>query len=145
VQQVEVIRRFDAAPQAVWDVYTDHARWSEWSGMGTSRLEREGSPHRNGSGALRALGPPILPAREEVLEFEPPRRMTYRIVSGGLPMRDHLGEVLFEPDGAGTRVVWRCRFASRVPGLGGIQQRLVTRFFRAALEGLARRHFPDRA
>jgi hypothetical protein len=80
-----------------------------------------------------------------VLEFEPPRRMTYRVVSGGLPMKDHLGEVLFEPDGAGTRVVWRCRFASRIPGLGGLQQRLVTRFFRAALDGLARRHFPDRA
>jgi uncharacterized protein YndB with AHSA1/START domain len=144
VQQVEVIRRFDAAPQAVWDVYTDHARWSEWSGLGASRLEREGKPHRNGAGALRALGPRMLPAREEVLEFEPPRRMTYRIVSGGLPIKNHLGEVRFEPDGAGTRLVWRCRFESRVPGLGGLQQRLVTRFFRGALEGLARRHFPDR-
>ena len=67
MQEVEVIRRFDAPPQAVWDVYTDHARWSEWAGLGRSKLEREGSPDRNGTGALRALGPPILPAREEIL------------------------------------------------------------------------------
>ena len=71
--------------------------------------------------------------------------MTYRLVSGGLPMKDHLGEVTFEPDGEGTRVVWRCRFDSRIPGLGGLLQRFVTRFFESALEGLARRHFPDRS
>ena len=141
MQHVEVIRRFDAAPQAVWDVYTDHARWSEWSGLGASRLEREGKPHPNGTGALRALGPSLLPAREEVLAFEPPRRMTYRIVSGGLPMKDHLGEVTFEPDGAGTRLVWRCRFESRIPGLGGILQRFVAATFRRALRGLERHSF----
>jgi uncharacterized protein YndB with AHSA1/START domain len=145
VRHVEAVRRFDAPPEDVFRVYTDHAGWSEWSGLGASRLEREGSPDRNGVGAVRALGPPILPAREEVLEFEPPRRMVYRVLSGGLPMRDHRGEVTFEPDDDGTRVVWRCRFESRVPGLGAAMAWLVTRVFERALDGLARRHFPDRA
>jgi hypothetical protein len=53
--------------------------------------------------------------------------------------------VTFEPDGDGTRVVWRCRFDSRIPGLGGLMRRFVTRFFRSALEGLAQRRFPDAA
>ena len=144
MERVEVVRHFDAAPEAVFEVYTDHARWSEWSGLGASRLLREGSPHRNGKGALRALGPAIYPAHEEVVEFEPPRRMTYRLVRGALPMKDHLGEVTFEPEGEGTRVEWRCRFASRVPGLGGLMRIFITRLFREALEGLARHHFPDR-
>jgi hypothetical protein len=46
--------------------------------------------------------------------------------------------VLFEPDGEGTRVTWRCRFDSRIPGLGGLQRLLITRMFRKALDGLAR-------
>jgi len=145
VHEVEVVRRFDAAPEAVWEVYTEHGRWSEWAGLGASRLEREGETHRNGTGAVRALGPSFLPAREEVLAFEPPRRMTYRIVSGGLPIRNHLGEVRIEPEGEGARLVWCCRFESKLPGLGGLFQRLITRLFRNALDGLSRTHFPDRA
>lgn len=140
---MEVSRRFDAPREAVFDVYTDHARWSEWAGTGPSRLLQEGSPDRNGVGAIRRLGPPPFAAREEVTGFERPARMIYRVIGGGLPMRDHRGEVAFEADGAGTRVVWRCRFASRIPGIGGLQRRIVEAIFRRALEGLARHRFPD--
>ncbi len=143
MQEVEVVRRFSAPPQAVWDVYVDHARWQDWAGVGRSLLETEGRSDRNGTGALRVLGPGPMRAFEEILDFEPPKRMTYRVVKGGLPMRDHLGEVRFEPDGDGTRVVWRCHFESRVPGAGALMRLAVTRVFRGALEGLARHHFPD--
>ena len=143
VKHVEVERRFDAPREAVWEVYTDHARWSEWAGFPGSRLEVEGRPDRNGSGAVRALGAGPLRAREEVLDFEPPKRMTYRVLGGPLPLRHHLGEVRFEPDGDGPRVVWRCRFESALPGLGPLLRVFVTRTFRRALDGLARRHFPD--
>ena len=63
---------------------------------------------------------------------------------GGLPMKNHLGEVVFEPDGDGTLVTWRCRFDSKIPGLGGPLRVIVTRVFRTALDGLARHAFPDR-
>jgi len=145
VQHVKVERRFDAPPEAVWKVYTDHAGWHAWSGLGRSVLVREGSPDPNGVGAVRALGPPPFAAREAVVAFEPPRRMVYRLVGGPLPMKDHEGEVCIEPDGDGARVVWRCRFASRVPGLGGLLRTGIERAFRRALDGLARVHFPDRA
>ena len=65
--------------------------------------------------------------------------MTYRVVRGGIPLRDHQGEVLFLPDAGGTRVVWRCRFESKIPGLGPLLRVIVTRVFRGALEGLAAR------
>ena len=138
MQHVEVVHRFNAPPQAVWDVYTDHARWSEWAGTPGSRLVKEGSRERNGTGAVRAF---LGGLREEVLDFEPPKRMTYRVVGGLFPIRDHLGEVTLEPDGDGTRLVWRCRFESRIPGLGGILQRFVTATFRRALRGLERHSF----
>jgi uncharacterized protein YndB with AHSA1/START domain len=138
VQQVEVVRRFDAPPERVFAVYTDHAGWSRWAGVGSSRLAVPGQPDPNGTGAVRVLGTGPLAVREEVLDFDPPKRMTYRLVGGGI-LRDHLGEVLFEPDAGGTRIVWRCRFESAVPGLGPLLRAIVTRVFHRALAGLAER------
>ncbi len=135
MQHVEETRRYAAAPQTVGDVYTEHARWSEWAGLPGSRLVREGRPDRNGSGAVRAF----TGVREEVLDFEPPKRMTYRVIGGLFPVRDHLGEATFEPDAGGTRVVWRCRFEPRIPGTGGLLRRMVGATFRRALAGLEAR------
>ena len=142
MQHVDVERRFAAPPDQVWKVYTDHTGWSAWAGLGRARLETEGHPDRNGVGAVRCFTTGGVSVFEEVLSFEPPKRMTYRVVRGGIPiMKDHLGEVLLEPDGAGTRLIWRCRFDSSVPGLGAPMRWLVTRLFRRALEGLAKRGF----
>jgi uncharacterized protein YndB with AHSA1/START domain len=134
MQHVEVTHRYEASPQEVWDVYTDHARWSEWSGFPGSRLVREGESDRNGRGAVRAFAGGV---REEVLDFEPAKRMTYTVVGGPFPIRNHLGEVTFEPDGGGTRVVWRCRFEPKVPLTGGLLRRFIAGSFRRALAGLA--------
>ena len=142
MQNIEVERRFEAPPEQVWKVYTDHAGWSTWAGLGRARLETEGRPDRNGVGAVRCFKTGPVSVFEEVLTFEPPKRMTYRVVRGGIPiMKDHLGEVLLEPDGAGTRLIWRCRFDSKIPGLGAPMRWLVTRLFRQALAGLAKRGF----
>jgi uncharacterized protein YndB with AHSA1/START domain len=143
MQNIEVERTISASPEQVWDVYTDHAGWKSWSGMKHSSLHVAGNPDKNGTGAVRCLGSYGLNAYEEILDFAPPKRMTYRVVKGVPGMTNHLGEVLFEPSGKGTRVTWRCRFDSRVPGFGSFMRIYITRFFRNALDGLARHSFPD--
>lgn len=138
-------RRIEGPPQRVWDVYTDHAGWADWGGMVSARIEREGDPPPNGRGCIRVLGPGPLAAVEEILSFDPPKRMTYRIIRGGVPLRDHFGEVDFEPvgpDGAATRIVWRCRFESKIPGLGGLFRVMITRLFERVLDGMAKKKFP---
>lgn len=137
MQHVEVEHVVAAPLQRVWARYTDHRSWNEWAGMGRVRLEREGVPPPNGVGCVRVIGPAGFGAREEVLRFEPPRYMSYRVVSGGLPMKDHLGEVFFEEHPRGTLVRWHCRFRSRIPGLGGAFRLLITTLFRRALANLA--------
>ena len=137
MQKVEVVRTFPAPAERVWEVYTDHAGWSQWAGFQKSWLEREGEKDRNGTGAVRGFGSGGIKVFEEVLDFEPCKRMTYRVIRGGLPMKNHLGEVLFESEGEDTRVIWRCRFESAIPGLGWLWRLLVTRVFRNALAGLA--------
>jgi hypothetical protein len=110
-------------------------------------LDVEGQPDRNGTGAVRCFGAGPSRAYEEILDFEPPKRMTYRVLRGGGPMKDHLGEVVFEPvadeRGEGTRVVWRCRFRATVPLMGPVMRVVFSRVFSNALAGLARHAFPD--
>jgi uncharacterized protein YndB with AHSA1/START domain len=142
--QVEVRRHIAGSPSAVFAAYTDHASWSEWAGIGPSRIAREGVPAPNGVGCIRVLGPAFSAAHEEVLSYEPPKRMTYTIVKGFPLIRGHFGEVDFEPERDGTLVTWRCRFESRVPFLGGVIRRVLTRMFSGALDGLAQHRFPDR-
>lgn len=145
MKHVEVQQVIEAPVQVVWDRYTDHVSWTEWAGLGTVRLARPGVPPPNGVGSVRVISNAGVKVFEEVVAFDPPRRMTYRVVKGGIPIKDHLGEVLFEPHARGTLVTWRCQFTSRVPGLGGAFRLLITRLFRTALRGLARTCVPTGA
>jgi uncharacterized protein YndB with AHSA1/START domain len=144
VQQIEVVRRIAGPPDAVFAVYTDHAAWGAWGGIGSARIERAGDPAPNGRGCVRVLGRGRFSAREEILDFEPGKRMTYRIVKGAVPIRDHFGEVLFESDGSGTRIVWRCRFESKIPGLAPLLRAAIARLFRRVLDDMAQQRFPER-
>lgn len=134
MQHVEVIKTIDAPVEQVWNRYTDHVSWTQWAGFGKVRLEKQGVPPPNGVGCVRVFTSAGL--HEEVLSFDAPRRMTYRIVKGTVPIKDHLGDVSFEAQGNGTRIVWRCQFESRIPGLGGLFRMFITRTFRNALDGL---------
>lgn len=137
-QRVEVEHRYNATPDAVWEIYVDHARWNEWAGVGASRLVTEGSSDRNGVGAVRGFSGGTL---EEVLSFEPPKRMTYTLTAGLFPIKNHLGEVTLEADGDGTLLRWRCEFDSKIPGMGGLFRRMITRMFTGALAGLEKHSF----
>jgi len=145
MQKVIVVREFTAELQAVWDIYTDHSGWSEWAGVHRSTLEVQGHPHKNGSGAVRCLGSFGVNAYEKIVDFEPPVKMTYTVLKGGLPMKNHLGEIVLEPAGGKTRLTWTCTFDSKIPGLGWLFRRYINYFFRSALDGLAKHSFPDPA
>ena len=92
-----------APPETVFEVLTDHRRYSELTPLRKSVLEREGETDPNGVGAIRkltAVGPPM---REEVIAYEAPSRFSYTVLSG-LPVRDHVGTVELTPSGGGTKI-----------------------------------------
>jgi len=128
MRRVEVERVIEAPPEAVFARFNDHAGWSAWAGAGRVSLAREGTPDRNGVGCVRAFES-AMGLQEEVTEFEPPHRMTYRIVRGGFPIKNHRGEVRFEPDARGTRLVWSVEFGSRIPFSEGAIARFLRRMF----------------
>jgi uncharacterized protein YndB with AHSA1/START domain len=126
MRRVEVERVIDAPPEAVFARFNDHAGWSTWAGAGKVSLAREGTPDRNGVGCVRAFES-AMGLQEEVIEFEPPRHMAYRIARGGFPLRNHRGEVRFEPHARGTRLVWSVEFGSRIP----LSERAIAHFLRS--------------
>jgi uncharacterized protein YndB with AHSA1/START domain len=144
MRHVEVERLFHHPVDRVFRRYTDHVGWSDWAGLGRVRLTREGSPDRDGVGAVRAFSTaPTL--REEVTVFEPPvpgssapARMEYRVLPGIVPMDDHHGEAIFTPEGSSTRLTWRVTFRPRIRGLGWIIERGLGLLFPRMLASLER-------
>jgi uncharacterized protein YndB with AHSA1/START domain len=136
--RVEVERVVEAPRETVFARYTDHAGWSDWAGVGKVSLARDGAPERNGVGCVRhfesAMG-----LQEQVIEFEPPAHMAYRIVRGGFPIREHRGDVRFESHPRGTRIVWSVEFHSGIPFTGWVLARSLERVFRVFLSRFERR------
>ncbi|MFP6626837.1 MAG: SRPBCC family protein [Deltaproteobacteria bacterium] len=139
MQEVEVKASINGRREEVWNLYTDHVSWQEWSKIGKVRLACEGQPAPNGVGCVRVISNGPISVEEKILSFDSPRRMTYTIVRGGLPIKDHLGEVVFSDEGETTLITWRCRFRSRIPGLGFLWKAIVNRVFTQTLDSLGRR------
>jgi uncharacterized protein YndB with AHSA1/START domain len=110
-------REIAAPPETVFEVLTDHRKYSELTPLRKSVLEREGQPAPNGVGAIRkltAVGPAL---REEVIAYEEPSRFSYTLLSG-LPVRDHVGTVELTPNGGGTRMVYAVKTQPTLPVVG---------------------------
>ena len=135
-QSFEVEATSAAAPEAVFAVLADGSRWKDWAGplVRRSMWEREGSPAPGGVGAIRKLGAPPVFGREEIVEYDPPRRLSYVMLSGQ-PVRDYRADVDLEPAGDGTHITWRSSFKPLLPGTGP----LMRRYLAAIVGGFARR------
>ncbi len=129
-------REIAAPAETVFEVLTDHARYSEITPLRRSELEREGEPAPNGVGAIRRLisvGPPL---REEVVSYERPSRFSYKVLSG-IPVRDHLGTVELKANGdGGTEMVYAVRTHATLPLAGFAVIAVVKQAVKQLVEGI---------
>jgi uncharacterized protein YndB with AHSA1/START domain len=135
--QIEVAQQIAAPRERVFDVYSDFLGWPRWAGVKEVVLRQQGDPPPSGLGAIRVVRARGMAIEEEITAWERPARMSYRLIAGA-PIRDHGGEVRFEPAAGGTRVVWTIRFRPLVPGTGWLLRSVLSREIRNALAGLAR-------
>jgi uncharacterized protein YndB with AHSA1/START domain len=136
VASFTLMREIAAPPEVVFDVLTDHRAYSQLTPLRKSELEQRGEPDPNGVGAIRkltAVGPPM---REEVIAFERPARFSYKVLSG-LPVRDHVGTVSLEPNGAGTKVTYALRATPTVPFAGAVVMLAIKRAITQLLNGVS--------
>ena len=135
-REIVVEHRFTAAMDVVWEKVSDHRGMRRWLVPGMSvRLQREGDPAPIGIGAVRVIEGAGVRAVEEVVEFDPPNRMVYVVLSG-FPIKEHRGEIRLEPEGGTTRLVWTVGFDPRYPGTGGILRWIVRGVFSRGLRRL---------
>lgn len=131
------VRQVAAPPEVVFDVLTDHRRYTEITPLRKAELEREGEPP-NGLGAIRVLsavpGPPM---REEVIGYERPTRFSYKILSG-LPVRDHVGTVELRAAGGGTELTYAVKTTPTIPLSGPIFMAILKKAIRDLIAGVAK-------
>lgn len=133
------VRQVAAPPEVVFDVLTDHRRYTEITPLRRAELEREGDPAPNGLGAIRVLaavpGPPM---REEVIAYERPTRFSYKILSG-LPVRDHVGTVeLKAAGGGGTEITYAVKTTPTIPLAGPVFMAILKKAIRDLIAGVAK-------
>lgn len=132
------VRQVAAPPEAVFDVLTDHRRYTDITPLRRAELEREGEPAPNGLGAIRVLsalpGPPM---REEVIGYDRPRRFSYKILSG-LPVRDHVGTVELCPKDGGTEVTYAVKTTPTIPLAGPVFMAILKKAIRDLITGVAK-------
>lgn len=130
-------REISAPAETVFEVLTDHRRYSELTPLRKSELEREGETDVNGVGAIRKLtvaGPPM---REEVIAYEAPSRFSYTVLSG-LPVRDHVGTVELTSENGGTKMVYAVRTQPTLPIVGFAVVAAVKQAIKGLIDGVAK-------
>src|SRR4051812_10895153 len=108
--RIDLDKSLTAPIEAVFELLTDHASYTRFRGFTKAELLREGTPDRNGVGALRLLVAGPLRFTEAITVFERPTRMDYLIRKVNLPLEHDGGSITLLQDGAGTRVHWTSVF-----------------------------------
>ena len=100
----------------VWEVLADHEGMSDWAPGLKSTLTKEGAGERNGIGAVRKLtvGLPAPAIVEEVVAFEPGKRLGYRAL-GGVPLKNYHGDVVLREVPDGTEISYSVIVDKRLP------------------------------
>jgi uncharacterized protein YndB with AHSA1/START domain len=130
-------REIAAPAETVFEVLTDHRRYSELTPLRRSELEREGEADPNGVGAIRKLtvvGPPM---REEVIAYEAPSRFSYTVLSG-LPVRDHVGTVELTAENGGTKMVYAVRTQPTLPVVGFAVVAAIKQAIKGLIDGVTK-------
>jgi len=136
MRSFELEGQITASTERVFAVISDHVGWQKWAGVQEVVLRQRGDPAPNGLGAIRVIRRGGLAIEEEVVLFEPPSRIGYR-VHAGIPVSDCDVEIRLMPDAVGTRVSWKVQFRPLVPGTGWLLERLIRPRLERALAGLA--------
>jgi uncharacterized protein YndB with AHSA1/START domain len=139
VIKIEVDETLRAPIDAVFEQLVDHENYASFDGVSSSRLTRVGVGERNGVGAQRRIRLGAVVLWEDIVAFERPTLLEYRIVKQRPPLVRHvLGRVRLTQTDEGTRAVWTSELEIPVPLLGRVLEGVVARKFDAAFRAMLR-------
>ena len=132
--EVRVTAESTAAPHLVTALLADGRTWPEWSPIGEAWIDRESAAV---VGEVRRFKTGRTVSVEEVVAYEPGRRLQYRLLEG-LPLRDYVSTVDVEYVEGGSTITWHSAFEAKRPGTGGIYRWMLRRFLQDMVDGLAK-------
>ncbi|ATL70835.1 SRPBCC family protein [Nocardia terpenica] len=116
MRTVDLERTIQAPVADVFDWLTDATNYQRAPFIRRVTLVRPGDIAEHGIGAVRLLVTPLLRVTEEIVAYDPPRMMRYKILSSFPALRNQDGCMLFEPIGEqATRVRWHSEFEVAAP------------------------------
>ncbi len=126
MQRVEIHHDFALPVERVYAYLAEHENLGPLFGAEVERA-RDGDLTRNGVGSVRRLKVGPLPWFDEtVTQALPDELIEYRITRGGI-LKDHRGEMRFAPKGTGSTLTYVIEFDGRLPGLGAVVKRSLSR------------------
>lgn len=110
------LERTISAPAAdVFDWLTDATNYQRVPVILRVMLVRPGHIAEHGVGAVRLLVTPFVRVTEEIVEYDPPRMMRYKLLTSYPTLRYQDGMMTFREVAGGTRVRWRSEFEVAAP------------------------------
>lgn len=115
-----------AAPEVVWSLVANAARYAEWGAWNGSGDRDLGGKATGEVGTTRWMRYHQTTTVEKVLEVDVGRRMVYTVVSG-IPVHNYRAEVTLTPTDAGTDICWTAEWDRTL--LGRVVHRTLRTFY----------------
>jgi Polyketide cyclase / dehydrase and lipid transport len=109
----------------VWDQFADYEGYTDIREVSSAKLLQEGNDERTGVGAVREVRIKGVTFVEDIVTFDAPKCLEYRVKKSSLPMKHEIGRMEFSPSGEGTDVHWTSRFELAVPLIGKMLERFL--------------------
>src|SRR4029078_4397784 len=107
--------------ERVWDVLIDYAGYARFPGVASARVLRPGREHPAGVGTLRDVSIAGTTFVEEIVEFDPPRVLAYKIVnSKPIKIEHEIGRMKLSARGDQTDLDWETTAGVGIPVIGGL-------------------------
>ena len=134
MQTIDVNTHIHAPIERVWGLFSDYEGYTILKGVSKARLLEEGQDERNGVGAVREVRVLGVTFIEDIVTFDGPNRLEYRVRKSTVPIRHEIGTMDFTTCGDATDVRWVSRFDLNVPLIGPILAPILCRIFNAAFQ-----------
>lgn len=118
METIDVSMHFDAPIEQVWELFTDYEGYTDIKEVSSAKLLQEGRDDRAGVGAVRQVRLQGITFVEDIVTFEPPNCLEYRVKKCTMPIRHEIGRMEFTPSKDGTDLHWTSRFEFPVPLVG---------------------------
>ena len=120
MRTVKLERIIRAPVEDVFEWLTDATNYQRVPAVVRVTLVRPGDVAEHGVGAVRLLVTPLVRVMQEVVEYEPPRLIRYKLLNSSPALRHQEGCVTFEEVSGGTRVRWIAEFEIAAPFFGDL-------------------------